>query len=151
MDDQPKSDQKSEENDKIEEVVEAAPQPKAEETVSVELAAPKAVPVKSTDVFKVGDLVKIEKIVGPLSPNSGPEDYKEGDKFVFDKVLLLDDGKADATIGTPFIEGRVVNATLNKIARYKPIDVIKYKQKSRYFKKYGHRQPYFEVKIDSIK
>ena len=100
---------------------------------------------------KVGDLVKIEKIVGPLSPNSGPEDYKEGDKFVFDKVLLLDDGKADATIGTPFIEGRVVNATLNKIARYKTIDVIKYKQKSRYFKKYGHRQPYFEVKIDSIK
>src|SRR3990167_474004 len=59
MDDQPKSDQKSEENDKIEEVVEAAPQPKAEETVSVELAAPKAVPVKSTDVFKVGDLVKV--------------------------------------------------------------------------------------------
>jgi len=126
--------------------------------------APKTAPVKVSKavyaVFatggkqyrvKVGDLVKIEKIVGPLSPNSGPEDYKEGDKFVFDKVLLLDDGKADATIGTPFIEGRVVNATLNKIARYKTIDVIKYKQKSRYFKKYGHRQPYFEVKIDSIK
>ena len=42
------------------------------------------------------------------------------------------------------------NATLKKIARYKTVDVIKYKQKSRYFKKYGHRQPYFEVKIESI-
>src|SRR3989338_8634820 len=117
--------------------------------------APKTAPVKVSKavyaVFatggkqyrvQVGDLVKIEKL---------SDENKEGDKLVFDKVLLLDDGKADATIGTPFIEGRVVNATLNKIARYKTIDVIKYKQKSRYFKKYGHRQPYFEVKIDSIK
>src|SRR3989344_603839 len=100
---------------------------------------------------QVGDLVKIEKIVGPLTKNDGPEEHKEGDKFVFDKVLLVDDGASEATIGTPFIKGATVNATLNKIARYKTIDVIKYKQKSRYFKKYGHRQPYFEVKIDSIK
>jgi large subunit ribosomal protein L21 len=90
---------------------------------------------------KVGDLVKIEKIVG---------EYKEGDKITFDKVLLVDDGVSEATIGTPFIEGAKVNTTLNKIGRYKTIDVIKYKQKSRYFKKYGHRQPYFEIKIDSI-
>ncbi|MBI2086591.1 MAG: 50S ribosomal protein L21 [Candidatus Zambryskibacteria bacterium] len=91
---------------------------------------------------RVGDKVKIEKITG---------EHKEGDKLVFDKVLLVDDGASEATIGTPFITGAVVNATLNKIARYKTIDVIKYKQKSRYFKKYGHRQPYFEVQIDSIK
>ncbi len=90
---------------------------------------------------KAGDLVKIEKLSNT---------HKEGDKIVFDKVLLVDDGATEATIGTPFIEGAKVNTTLNKIARYKTIDVIKYKQKSRYFKKYGHRQPYFEVKIDSI-
>jgi len=90
----------------------------------------------------VGDKVKIEKIKG---------DLKEGDKLVFDKVLLVDDGKDDITIGTPFIKGAAVNATLKKISRYKTVDVIKYKQKSRYFKKYGHRQPYFEIKIDSIK
>lgn len=89
----------------------------------------------------VGDKVKIEKL---------GDEYKEGDKLTFDKVLLVDDGTSEATIGTPFIEGAAVKATLNKIARYKTIDVIKYKQKSRYFKKYGHRQPYFEVKIDSI-
>ncbi len=90
----------------------------------------------------VGDLVKIEKL---------SDTNKEGDKLVFDKVLLVDDGATEATIGTPFITGAVVNATLAKISRHKTIDVIKYKQKSRYFKKYGHRQPYFEIKIDSIK
>ncbi|MDO8569764.1 MAG: 50S ribosomal protein L21 [bacterium] len=90
----------------------------------------------------VGDKVKIEKL---------GENYKEGDRLIFDKVLLVDDGATEATIGTPFIKGAEVRATLDKISRYKTIDVIKYKQKSRYFKKYGHRQPYFEIKIDSIK
>lgn len=89
----------------------------------------------------VGDVVKIEKL---------GDNYKEGDKLTFDKVLLVDDGASEATIGTPFIKGAEVKATLSKIARYKTIDVIKYKQKSRYFKKYGHRQPYFEVIVDSI-
>ena len=90
----------------------------------------------------VGDRVKIEKL---------GDEYREGDKLTFDKVLLMDDGASEATIGTPYIKGALINATLDKIARYKTIDVIKYKQKSRYFKKYGHRQPYFEIKIDSIK
>lgn len=91
---------------------------------------------------KVGNLVKIEKL---------GDEYKEGDKITFDKVLMIEDGGAKVRIGAPFVEGASVSAILNKIARYKTIDVIKYKQKSRYFKKYGHRQPYFEVKIDSIK
>jgi large subunit ribosomal protein L21 len=90
---------------------------------------------------KEGDMVKIEKIIG---------EYKEGDKINFDKVLLVDSG-SDTSIGTPFIKGASIDATLKKISRYKTIDVIKYKQKSRYFKKNGHRQPYFEVQIDSIK
>lgn len=89
-----------------------------------------------------GDSIKIEKLIG---------EHKEGDKLTFDKVLLVDNGADEVTLGTPFISGAAVTATLSKIARYKTIDVIKYKQKSRYFKKYGHRQPYFEVKIESIK
>ncbi len=89
-----------------------------------------------------GDLVKIEKL---------PGDHQEGETLTFDNVLLLDNGSSEITLGTPFIKGAAVTATLNKIGRYKTIDVIKYKQKSRYFKKYGHRQPYFEVRVDSIK
>lgn len=89
----------------------------------------------------VGDVVKIEKIVG---------DHKVGDKIVFDKVLLVDNG-SDTTIGTPYISGASVSATLASIGRDPKINVIKYKQKSRYFKKNGHRQPHFKVKIDSLK
>lgn len=89
----------------------------------------------------VGDVVKIEKITGA---------YKVGDKLTFDKVLLVDNGK-DTTIGTPYIPEAKVEATLAEIMRDKTIDVIKYKQKSRYFKKKGHRQPHFKVKIDSLK
>ena len=88
-----------------------------------------------------GDTVKIEKIKG---------DFKVGDKVVFDQVLLVDDGK-DTTIGTPYIASAKVNATLSEVGRNKTVEVIKYKQKSRYFKKNGHRQPWFKVTIDSIK
>lgn len=88
-----------------------------------------------------GDTVKIEKIKG---------DFKVGDKIVFDKVMLVDNGK-DATIGTPYIPKASVEATLAEVGRNKTIDVIKYKQKSRYFKKNGHRQPWFKVKIEGIK
>ena len=88
----------------------------------------------------VGDVLKIEKIVG---------DLKVGDKLTFDKVLLVDNGK-DTTIGTPYISGASVTGTLAEIGRDATIDVIKYKQKSRYFKKNGHRQPHFKVKIDSL-
>ncbi len=89
----------------------------------------------------VGEIVKIEKLTG---------DHKEGDKVTFDKVLLVDNG-SDTTIGTPFISAAKVLGTITKIGRGAKIDVIKYKQKSRYFKKNGHRQPYFQVKIDALK
>lgn len=86
-------------------------------------------------------VVKIEKLSG---------DYKEGDKVTFDEVLMVDNGK-DTTIGTPFIPKAQVTGTITKIGRAAKVIVIKYKQKSRYFKKNGHRQPYFQVKIDAFK
>ena len=89
----------------------------------------------------VGDTLKIEKIEG---------DFKLGDKIVFDKVLLVDNGK-DTTIGAPFIEGAKVEALFQRAGKNKTVEVVKYKQKSRYLKKNGHRQPFVEVKISSIK
>jgi large subunit ribosomal protein L21 len=88
----------------------------------------------------VGDEIKIEKLSG---------EHKEGDTIVFDKVMLVDNG-SDTTIGTPHIAGAKVSATLTKIGRAKKIDIIHYKQKSRYFKKNGHRQPFYQVKIESF-
>ena len=86
-------------------------------------------------------VVTIEKIKG---------EYKKGDKVVFDKVLLVDNGK-DTTLGTPFIDGAKVEGEIAVIGRAKKLLVMKYKQKSRYLKRNGHRQPYFKVKITSIK
>ncbi len=93
-------------------------------------------------VVSVGDIVTIEKL---------PEEYKEGDKIVFDKVLLVDNGKDATTIGTPYIDGAEVVASFEEAGKGKKINVIRFKSKSRYFKKYGHRQPYNKVKIEALK
>jgi large subunit ribosomal protein L21 len=92
-----------------------------------------------------GDTLKIEKIKGPLGKD-GYAAYNVGDKVTFSDVLLVDNG-TDTTIGMPFIEGASVSAEIIKISRLPKVTVIKYKAKSNYFKKRGHRQPYFEVKI----
>ena len=88
-----------------------------------------------------GGIVSIEKIKG---------EYAKGDKLSFDKVLLVDDGK-DTTIGTPYTSGAKVDAEIVEIGRARKVMVVKYKQKSRYLKRNGHRQPFFKVKIVSIK
>jgi large subunit ribosomal protein L21 len=89
----------------------------------------------------VGELHKFEKISG---------DFKVGDTISFDKVLLVDNG-TDTTIGTPYIDGAKVMGELVEIGRAKKILVVKYKQKSRYFVRNGHRQPFFKVKITALK
>ena len=88
-----------------------------------------------------GDIISIEKLAG---------EHKEGDKVTFDKVLLVDDGK-NTTIGTPFIPKAEVKGTITQIGRSAKVLVVKYKQKSRYYKKNGHRQHFFKVKIDAVK
>ena len=88
-----------------------------------------------------GDTVKIEKL---------SDVQKVGDSVVFEKVLLVDNG-SDTSIGDPYIKGASVSAAVTKIARRKKVVVIKYKAKSNYFKKRGHKQPYVEVKISAIK
>lgn len=88
-----------------------------------------------------GETLKIEKLGA---------DFKIGDSVTFDMVLLKDDGST-ITLGTPTINGSKVTATITDIARHKKIVVGKFKQKSKYFVKNGHRQPYFEVKIEDVK
>ena len=87
-----------------------------------------------------GQTVKIEKL---------SDSHKAGDTVTFDKVLLVDNG-SDTTIGTPFILGAKVIAEVKKVGRAKKVVVIKYKAKSNYFKKRGHRQPFVEVKITKL-
>ncbi len=89
----------------------------------------------------VGEMLSVEKIKG---------EYKEGDKLSFDQVLLVSNDK-DTTIGTPYIDGAKVDAEIVEIGRARKVLVVKYKQKSRYLRRNGHRQPFFKVKITSIK
>ncbi|MCU0660672.1 MAG: 50S ribosomal protein L21 [Candidatus Pacebacteria bacterium] len=89
----------------------------------------------------VGDVLRVEKLQG---------EYKKGDKISFEEVLLVDNGK-DTTIGMPLVKSAKVEALFESIGRAKKVDVVQYKQKSRYFKKKGHRQSYTKVKISAIK
>jgi len=88
-----------------------------------------------------GESLKIEKIIG---------DFKVGDIITFDEVMLVE-GASGTKVGTPTIPGAKITGTLEQMGRNKTVLVIKYKQKSRYFKKNGHRQHWFKVKIGAIK
>ncbi len=89
----------------------------------------------------VGETIAIEKLSGV---------HKKGDSITFDKVVMWDNGK-DTTIGTPYINGAKVTGELTEEGRGKKVLVVKYKQKSRYLKRNGHRQPFMKIKITSLK
>lgn len=88
----------------------------------------------------VGEIITIEKF---------KEESTKGDTVSFDQVLMKDNG-TETTIGTPVISGAVVTGEVVLVGRAPKVTVIKYKQKSRYMKKNGHRQPYIKVKITAL-
>lgn len=96
-------------------------------------------------VVKTGDLITIEKIGRGINT----QDLKRGDALTFDEVLLQDNGTA-TTIGTPLVAGAKVTGTVFSVGRLPKIEVVKYKAKSRYLKRRGHRQPFIRVKIDQV-
>ena len=73
-------------------------------------------------------------------------DIETGKTVEFDKVLMLD-GK----VGTPYVEGAKVTGKVEKHGKQKKIIVYKYRQKTNYRRRQGHRQPYTKVVITSIK
>jgi len=90
-------------------------------------------------IVSVGDVLEVELL----------EDKKEGDKVIFDQVLLSDNGK-DVTVGTPYIKGAKVTATYLKEKKGPKITILRYKAKSNRNRKQGHRQHYAQVKIESL-
>jgi large subunit ribosomal protein L21 len=88
-----------------------------------------------------GDTVTVEKILG---------DHKVGDKITLDTVVLKDDGKS-TELGAPFIKGASVSATISEIGKHKKVMVVRYRQKSRYHKRNGHRQPFMKLTVEGIK
>ncbi len=89
----------------------------------------------------VGDEIAVEKISG---------DYKVGDKVTLDSVVLKDDGKV-TEVGAPFIKDSEIEATITESGKLDKVMIVRYRAKSRYHKRNGHRQPYMTLKIESIK
>ena len=85
-----------------------------------------------------GQKIKIEKL-----------DKNEEDEIIFSEVLLLEKNKK-TEIGTPFVEGAKVVGKVLKQGKAKKVIVFKYKAKTRYKVKKGHRQPFTEVEIKTI-
>jgi len=84
-----------------------------------------------------GDVIRVEKL-----------DAAEGSTYEFDQVLAVSDG--ELTVGNPTVAGASVKATVLREGKGKKVIVYKYKRKSGYHKKNGHRQLFTELKIDSI-
>ena len=73
----------------------------------------------------------------------------KGDKVSLGNVLMLISGK-DSKIGNPYIKGAVVNGHIIDLAKDDKIIVYKMRPKKRTRKKFGHRQWYTRVFIESI-
>ena len=84
-----------------------------------------------------GDVIKVEKL-----------GVEAGETYTFDQVLAV--GGDELTVGCPTVAGATVSATVMNEGRGKKVIVYKYKRKTGYHKKNGHRQAYTELKIDSI-
>ncbi len=73
----------------------------------------------------------------------------KGDKVSLGNILMLISGK-DSKIGNPYIKGATVNGHIMETAKDDKVIVYKMRPKKRTRKKFGHRQWYTRVFIDSI-
>ncbi|MBQ7147797.1 MAG: 50S ribosomal protein L21 [Pseudobutyrivibrio sp.] len=84
-----------------------------------------------------GDIITIEKL-----------GVEAGEKVTFDQVLAVSDN--ELKVGDPTVKGATVEASVVKEGRGKKVIVYKYKRKTGYHKKNGHRQAFTQVKIEKI-
>ena len=76
-------------------------------------------------------------------------DAKAGDKVVFDRVLLLG-GEGGVKVGTPVVDGAVVEATVLGEVKGKKL-IVFHKLRRKYARKRsGHRQAFTDVKVERI-
>ena len=84
-----------------------------------------------------GDVIRVEKL-----------GVEAGQTYNFDQVLAVNNGKL--VVGDPTVANATVTASVVKEGRAKKVIVYKYKRKTGYHKKNGHRQSYTELKIEKI-
>ena len=87
---------------------------------------------------KQGQAIKIEKL-----------DKKDKTKVTFDTLLTATTDGKEVNIGKPLLDKKVEGKIIEH-GKAKKVTVVKYKNKTRYLRTKGHRQPYTEVEITSI-
>jgi len=85
-----------------------------------------------------GDIIKVEKL-----------GVEAGGEVTFDQVLLVNND-GEVVVGEPTVASATVEADVVENGKGKKVIVYKYKRKSGYHKKQGHRQQYTAVKITKI-
>lgn len=91
-------------------------------------------------LVKAGDMLRVEKL-----------EAQDGDALSFDPILVMEEDGSGAKVGAPTVKGAAVKATVVRTAKADKIYIIKFHAKTRYKRKNGHRQPFTEIKIDSVK
>jgi large subunit ribosomal protein L21 len=84
-----------------------------------------------------GDVITVEKL-----------EVAEGETVDFEVLTVVKDG--EVKIGTPVVEGAKVTGKVEGHGKAKKILVFKYKAKSNYRRRQGHRQPFTKVVIEKI-
>jgi large subunit ribosomal protein L21 len=85
-----------------------------------------------------GETLRVEKLPG-----------SRGDSLVFDKVMAVS-SDGDIKVGNPYVEGAIVKGTIVRQGKARKIRVFKYRAKTNYRRRYGHRQAFTEVRVDSV-
>ena len=85
-----------------------------------------------------GSTLKVEKI-----------DAAEGDSIELDKVLMVADGD-DVKVGSPYVEGGKVTATVRAQGRGKKVMIVKFRRRKHHMKRQGHRQAFTEIEVTGI-
>ena len=83
-----------------------------------------------------GDVIKVEKL-----------DAEPGATVTFDQVVAVSDQELKVAGD---VANASVTATVMEQGKYRKVIVYKYKRKTGYHKKNGHRQAYTQVKIEKI-
>lgn len=89
---------------------------------------------------KEGETLNVEKI-----------EIEAGKTFDLPVLMLADEEGKEVKVGTPTLEGAKVTAKVVEQGRAKKVEIVKYKPKSRYTRRNGHRQPFTKIEIASIK
>lgn len=72
-----------------------------------------------------------------------------GDTLTLEQVMLVKTND-DALIGTPFVDGAKVEAEVVGQTKGEKVRIYKYKRRTKYRRRQGHRQDYTDIKVNKI-